>query len=245
MKKNLLISLFLFFAFSCIQAQAQETTQAEASQSGTIVIEKKSNLTAHDQASADQILDNLERLAKDPDASQQIQNQYDDVSNKNRGFIAQVSSFKDGALKLITLNQEEIFVTPDKSTTVIKKGKSATGENLELGDWFAIDDWLVLIGVQNNDLFAPRRIIISSESLAPTVPFVTRGQIKTVTSKKVDVALIGGANEVETFNLSKTVNLVDQNNETLTYKDLTVGAQVLLVGTITDDKKSLQTLRLI
>lgn len=245
MKKNLLISLFLTLISSSVSISAQETSPAATASATEMVIEKKVALNDHDQASAGQILDNLERLAKDPTSSEQIKDQYEDVTNKNRGFIARVTSFKDGALKLSTLTEEEIFITPDKSTTIIKKGQSITGENLDLSKWFSVDDWLVLIGVQNDDVFSPRRIIISSESLEPEKQFVLRGQIKTFTSKKVDVQILGSSTNVETFNLDKTINLTNKDNANLTYKDLSLNAQVILVGTINNDKKSLQTLRLL
>lgn len=245
MKKNLLISLFLTLISSSVSISAQETSPAATASATEMVIEKKVALNDHDQASAGQILDNLERLAKDPTSSEQIKDQYEDVTNKNRGFIARVTSFKDGALKLSTLTEEEIFITPDKSTTIIKKGQSITGENLDLSKWFSVDDWLVLIGVQNDDVFSPRRIIISSESLEPEKQFVLRGQIKTFTSKKVDVQILGSSANVETFNLDKTINLTNKDNANLTYKDLSLNAQVILVGTINNDKKSLQTLRLL
>lgn len=245
MKKNLLISLFFALISSSVSISAQETSPAATASATEMVIEKKVALNDHDQASAGQILDNLERLAKDPTSSEQIKDQYEDVTNKNRGFIARVTSFKDGALKLSTLTEEEIFITPDKSTTIIKKGQSTTGENLDLSKWFSVDDWLVLIGVQNDDVFSPRRIIISSESLEPEKQFVLRGQIKTFTSKKVDVQILGSSTNVETFNLDKTINLTNKDNASLTYKDLSLNAQVILVGTINNDKKSLQTLRLL
>lgn len=245
MTKNLLISLFFALISSTISVSAQETSPAATASATEMVIEKKVALNDHDQASAGQILDNLERLAKDPTSSEQIKDQYEDVTNKNRGFIARVTSFKDGALKLSTLTQEEIFITPDKSTTIIKKGQSTTGENLDLSKWFSVDDWLVLIGVQNDDVFSPRRIIISSESLEPEKQFVLRGQIKTFTSKKVDVQILGSSANIETFNLDKTINLTNKDNANLTYKDLSLNAQVILVGTINNDKKSLQTLRLL
>ena len=113
MKKNLLISFFLTLISSPALIYAQETSTNASTSATEMVIEKKANLSEHDQASASQILDNLERLAKDPTSSEQIKDQYEDVINKNRGFIAQVVSFKDGALKLNTfLNSAPPISTP-------------------------------------------------------------------------------------------------------------------------------------
>ena len=231
--------------FSCAsRVLAQDaTSSADASSSTQIVLEKNA-ATEHDNNSATQILDNLDRLAKNTDQSEQIKEQYDGVSDKNRGFIAQVTSIKDNAFKITTPKEEELFITVDKSTTIVKKGKTTTGENIDLLDWINIDDWLVLIGVQSNDTFSARRIIVSSESLLPEETFVLRAKIKTATSKKVDAQIIG-TDTIETLNFNKTTNLVDSLNETITYKDLQIDMEVFLIGTIENDKKNLQTLRLL
>ncbi|MDO5561635.1 MAG: hypothetical protein Q4G02_02575 [bacterium] len=241
--KNTLLSAFFCASLVFIQAGSSVLAQ-ETTESGDVVIEKKSEISEHDQTATNQILDNLERLAKDPESSEKIKEKYDGVVNKNRGFIAQVTNLKDSALRVQTPNGEDVFITPDKSTTIIKKGKSTTGENLTLSEWFTIDDWLVLIGVQNNDVFSPRRIIIASETPIPEEQFVLRGTMKSSQSKKIEVNILG-QEKSESFTIDKNVNLVNQANETITVKDLTIEAPVLLIGTIKNNKKTLQTLRLL
>lgn len=241
--KNTLLSTFFFANLILFQAGSPVLAQ-ETTESGDVVIEKKTEISTHDQTATNQILDNLERLAKDPESSEKIKEKYDGVVNKNRGFIAQVTNLKDNALRVQTPDKEDVFITPDKSTTIIKKGKSTTGENLTLSEWFTIDDWLVLIGVQNDDVFSPRRIIISSETPIPEEQFVLRGTMKSSQNKKIEVNILG-QEKSESFAIDKNVNLVNQTNETIAVKDLTIEAPVLLVGTIKNDKKTLQTLRLL
>jgi len=233
---------------------AQETiplASPEASTSGDlsinnvdtpIVIEKKS---VGDEETTTAILQNLENLVKDSSQSEQIKDQYDGVSNKTRGFVAQVTSLKDDSFKITLLSGEELLIAPDKSTTIVKKGESITGDKVTLTDWIAIDDWLVLIGIQSGETFQPRRIMVSSDSLAPSTNFVARGRIKVAQTNKLDVEIIGTTATVETFNLTKTTELVNRDDETITYKDLEVGQEVLLIGEQKADAKSLQTLRLL
>lgn len=207
-----------------------------------IIIRKKQEESTE---TANQILQNLDKLSKNQNQAAEIKDKYDDVTAKNRGFVAQVTSLKDDSFKIRTPTGDELSISPDKSTTLIKKGAASSGDNLKLSDWLAIDDWLVLIGVQNGQVFLPRRIIISSESLAPHTNFATRGVIKNLTSSKVEIMPLG-SHVVESFILNKKTTLLDEHQENITYKDLSLGQQVLLVGTIADqDAKQLQTLRVL
>ena len=242
LSKRLLATLFLslmaglFASSSLIYAQEASESSSEREETDEIVITKKDD-TSEENTTV--ILQNLENLVKDSNQSEQIKNQYDGVTSKTRGFVGQITSLKDNSFKINTLNDEELLIA------IVKKGDTVTGDKATLTDWLAIDDWLVLIGVQNGETFQPRRLMVSSDSLAPVETFVSRGVIKNSQSNKIDVQIIGQDSLVETLNLAKTTDLVNSDNETITYKDLTPGSQVLLVGTQKDSKKSLQTLRLL
>lgn len=225
--------------------RAQETAEIDTATSeaqiGTITMEKDNT----SEESTTQILQNLENLVHDDSQSQEIIDQYDDVVSKARGFIGQVSSIKDDSFKISLPDGEELLITPDKSTTIVKNGETVQGDQAQLSEWLVIDDWLVLIGIQNGETFQPRRVMISGESLAPVERFVHRGVIKSATMSKVDVAIAGGDDLVESFALAKSANLVDQDNETIGYKDLKPGMEVLVIGEQKSSAKALQTLRLL
>ncbi len=228
------IIILSLIIFNHAQAQTEEATSSE------ITIEKK----VKKEENTAQILQNLERLAQDSPQKEQIKEQYQDATLRPRGFIAQIVQLRDDTFKILTLDQKELFITPDKSTTIVKKGQSTTGENYTLTDWFAIDDWLVLIGVQNGDIFQPRRILISSESLAPVETFVYRGTIKDLRKDKVDLTFLG-QEEVQSFKIDKSINLVDTHNETVAIADLTPDTPIIAIGTKKSDSLQLQTLRLL
>lgn len=245
MRKKTLITLplaVLLLTFASAGLVLAQTPQEASGSDKEIIIRKKQEESTE---TATQILQNLEKLSKNQHQAAEIKDKYDDVTAKNRGFVAQVTSLKDDSFKIRTPAGEELSISPDKSTTIIKKGSMANGDNLKLSTWLAIDDWLVLIGVQNGQVFLPRRIIISSESLAPLKNFASRGVIKNITSNKVEIMPLG-SQTVESFNLNKQTTLLDEHQENIAPKNLNLGQQVLLVGTIDDkDEKQLQTLRVL
>jgi len=195
------------------------------------------------QESTTQILQNLENLVNDNSQSEEIKSQYDDVVSKARGFIGQVISIKDDSFKISLPNGADLLITPDKSTTIVKNGDSVRGNEAQMSEWLEVDDWLVMIGIQNGETFQPRRIMVSGESLAPAERFVRRGVVKTCTASKVDVQ-IAGQDVVETLQLTKSTALLDQNNETISYKDIAKDSEVIIIGEQKNAAKSLQTLRL-
>ena len=197
------------------------------------------------EESTSQILQNLENLVRDDSQSEEIINQYDDVISKARGFIGQVSSLKDDAFKITLIGGEELLIAPDKSTVIVKNGETTPGHQAQLSELLAVDDWLVIIGIQNGEVFQPRRIMISGESLAPSERFVHRGQVKNSQSNKIEVQITGEDSLVESYSLAKSTQLVDRDNETITYKDVKAGLEVLVIGEQKGTAKTLQTLRLL
>ncbi len=208
---------------------------------GTITMEKD----ATTQQNTTQILQNLENLVHDDSQSVEIISQYDDVVSKARGFIAQVSNIKDDSFKISLPEGGDLLITPDKSTTIVKNGDSVRGDQAQMSEWLEVDNWLVLIGIQNGETFQPRRIMVSGESLAPAERFVHAGVVKNITAAKVDVAITGEGETVETYQLTKSTALLDQNNETITHKEIEKQAPVLVIGELKNTAKSLQTLRLL
>ncbi|MBQ6450075.1 hypothetical protein IJJ08_04225 [bacterium] len=201
--------------------------------------------TSVSEESTSQILQNLENLVRDDNQSEEIINQYDDVISKARGFIGQVSGLKDDAFKITLIGGEELLIAPDKSTVIVKNGETTPGNQAQLSELLAVDDWLVIIGIQNGEVFQPRRIMVSGESLAPSERFVHRGQVKNSQSNKIEVQITGEDNLVESYPLAKSTQLVDQDNETITYKDVKPGLEVLVIGEQKGTAKTLQTLRLL
>ena len=234
-----------FFLLSLLLAMATSVKAQEATESAVVItLEKVTDASDESEENATQILRNLENLVRDSDQSEQIKTQYDGVTSKARGFVGQVTSLKEDSFKIVTPSGEELLIAPDKSTVLVKKGEAVTGDSVKLAEWVAVDDWLVLIGIQSGETFQPRRVLVSSDSLEPSETFVARGIIKTSQKNKLDIEIVG-ENAVETFNLTKAMNLVDQDNETITTKDLSPGASVLLIGKMVKKKRDLQTVRLL
>jgi hypothetical protein len=249
-KKRKILTVGLFFlsvalhSTTPVVAQVEIATESasQATPETTLTIEKK---VATEIEVTNVVLDNLERLARNQERVQEVNTKYDGVTNKTRGFIAQVTYVKDDSLEIVTLSDEKHFIVPDKSTAIVKKGQPIAGGEYVLTETFAVDDWLVVIGIQSGTNFSPRRILISSESLAPKKHFVLRGSIKSATSSKLDI-LLSGTDTIESFTINKSSNLVNPDNETVAVKDLTPDANVLVIGSEKEGgSRLLETLRLL
>ena len=242
----MLVLITLFWAWPVRAQEASDAANMMSDDSEpeieTISFTKDTSVS---EESTSQILQNLENLVRDDNQSEEIINQYDDVISKARGFIGQVSSLKDDAFKITLINGEELLIAPDKSTVIVKNGETTPGHQAQLSELLAVDDWLVIIGIQNGEVFQPRRIMVSGESLAPSERFVHRGRVKNSQSNKIEVQITGEDSLVESYQLTKSTQLVDQDNETITYKDVKAGLEVMVIGEQKGTAKTLQTLRLL
>lgn len=237
MKKSLILLLLCTFGFSVFrqpaQAQSEEADSAASSSSTVIQItreEASPNATDHERAGAMAILRNLERLAGDSEQKERLGSAYEEVAEKNRGFIARVVGVKDQSIRVST-SKGEIFLVPDKSTTLVKKSETVTADMVTLAEWFEIDDWLVVIGVENGETFAPRRIVSSPESLEAPEQFMQRFNVKTVQKTKLEAIPSG---ETAAQNLLITAKTVFQNADgsELDLSDLPKETLVVAMGTV-------------
>lgn len=212
--------------------------------------ETKNDSPASDSADEKaQMLENLERLTREKDANEQTRDLYNDVGAKKRGFVAQVVSIKDKTVKVANLDQTEQFLTFDKSTSLISSGKETTADMVDIADWIDIEDWLVVIGVEEDDAFAPRRILISSVDLAPKSKIVKIGTVDTITKTKLTLKTVGNGEEEDAETLELVINnktvLENDQKETLKITEFKSGDQVMVSGIEGAASNTAKTIRLI
>ena len=175
------------------------------------------------------LLDNLERLTRQKEESETLKDLYADLNVKKRGYIAQVISIKDKTVRVKSLDGTEQFLTFDKSTTLIRKGQETTADQVEAADWLNIDDWIVVIGVEEDDQFLPRRILVSSVSLEPKPKIVRIGTVAAINSTKLSFIPRGGES-VEEVKVSRNTIFQDRNGETIKAAQVKVDQSILVTG---------------
>lgn len=191
------------------------------------------------------MLENLERLTREKDQTETLKNIYDDVSAKKRGFIAQVVSLKDKTVKVQTIDQTELFLTFDKSTSLIRTGREATADTIEIPEWIDIDDWLVVIGVTEDEIFSPRRVLISTVNLAPKKKIVQIGNLASITRTKLSYKLTRDPETALEITINTNTVLEDNAGNPLKITDFDENDQILVIGLEGTNSTTAKTIRLI
>lgn len=220
------------------QDETSEPTIIEISKDGSEQIQA----TSKNKEGAQAILQNLERLASDEANKETIISNYEDIGEKRRGFIAQVTSTKDESLRIQSRSGEEFFLAPDQSTTVVRKTEIVTADKIKLSEWFTVDDWLVVIGVEDDGVFLPRRIMISSVSLEPEEQFVERGLVRTLQKTKLELTP-SGSDQALSFVVDASTSFQNVDGSDLTLNDFSKEDQVIVVATGSETKKTARIVR--
>ncbi|MCL2110517.1 hypothetical protein FWH30_02985 [Microgenomates group bacterium] len=212
-----LISLILTLFICALPLYAQEDADLEATESGDV---QKRNPT---------LLDNLEKITRQIESNAQLKDIYTDLNIKKRGFIAQVTNIRDKTIRVRDLNDSEQFLTFDKSTVIIRKGQESSADQIALDEWMEIDDWIVVIGVEEDSQFFPRRILISSTSLLPKEKIVKLGTLGLITSAKLSY-LPQGTDTMEEIKITRQTTFQDQDAQAIKSTDLNSDTPILVVG---------------
>ncbi|MBD3279587.1 MAG: hypothetical protein GF390_02645 [Candidatus Pacebacteria bacterium] len=166
----------------------------------------------------------------------QIKGTIDDLSQKSYGFIAQVQRLTEETITVENQDGTQILAIDDQVTLV------KDGQEIELTK-VAVDDWLIIMGYQEDAEFNPKRIVVSSESLRPSPHLVMFGTIKSLSRSKLDLEPRQKQNETEVLSLtlSQNIEFQDLQGETSQTSLFTEGLQVLVVGYQNEDGEQIIT----
>jgi hypothetical protein len=208
--KKFYLALIFFFVFVLTQplvhAQA-DSTEPEASSAATPSLQER-----------------VLRVAKEKYSD--VKGAIDQLSVQKKGFIGQIER----------VTQESLTITNTKGTEVIPFDESVTllKANQEIDiDQVAVGDWLVVMGIVQDEIFTPKRILVSSESLRPKQHLVNIGTIVEQDSQQIKILSRQG-NEV-TLDLSKQTEFQDHDGQTAQSSDFIADLQVLVVGFQVED----------
>lgn len=192
------------------------------------------------------LLGNLEKIAaEEGEANEDMKEVYEQMESKKTGFIAQVLSIKDKTVKVKDPQNGEKFLTFDKSTILVNGNSQENADSADLAKWLEVDDWLVVIGVVENETFLPRRILISSTNLAPKSKFVRLGTFKSLSSNTLTF-IPKNSEQEETLTVGRNTDYQDSAGKDIKTREFTEGAEILVVGiTPASGKTTANTLRLL
>jgi hypothetical protein len=179
-----------------------------------------------------QLKERIQRIVEEN--SDQIKGVIDQLSYQKRGFIGRVERVTQESLTLENRKGTQI-ISIDEKVTLLKSNQEISIDDV------AVDDWLVVMGVIEDDTFSPKRILVSSTSLRPKNHFVIIGTITDQSNGELN--LLSRQSEELSFDINKKTQYQDQDGETGSSKEFIKDLQVLVVGYEDDSGKNATTIR--
>jgi hypothetical protein len=178
---------------------------------------------------------NLERIRRIvEEKGDQIKGVIDQISQQKRGFIGQIQRITEESITLTNRRGTQV-VTLSGEVTMLKAGKEIKIEDVAVGDW------VLVLGLIKDEIFTPKRILVSTASLRPKDHFVELGTITAL--NRSEISILSRQNEAITINLNKKTAFEDRQGEKASSQDFIEDIQVLIVGYQDDEGKTATTVR--
>lgn len=152
----------------------------------------------------------------------------DSDSNPERlVWIGTVSSLQDGGFELRTPGQTLLVSVTDATQIISRQGQAVTLEDI------IVDGPTLVLGARNNqDVISALKIELLTELPSSTNKSITIGVVESVTSRAVTVltSLVSDAVSYQFTRNSALLSNFSDNPDSLEYRDLDEGMQVLLIS---------------
>lgn len=158
---------------------------------------------------------------------EQIKGVIEKISQRPRGFIGEVDRISEESLTI--KNSKGVQILPiDESTEILKNSESIDLSEIE------IENWVVVMGIESQDSFTVKRILVSEDSLSLREYFVELGTIKDISSNSITLSPRSQDETIE-YDLTKSTIYQDLNGNEIENDLLEEESQVLIVGYKTDE----------
>lgn len=222
MKNKIFIALLLltFLALPYNKALAQEGTEATQA--------------AQEEQSTKNLKTRIEKVVQEK--REQIKGVIEKITLQKRGFIGEVQRISAESLTVKNSKGVEILAVDPDEVEILKNNKSINIDDI------AIENWVVIMGLQDKDTFVVKRILVSDKSLSNKEYFVILGTVKSITSSKVNV---DPRNDEQTisYKIGSSIDYQDLNGNEIENSQIEEESQALVVGYKTDDGNIATTIR--
>lgn len=215
-----IITLLISFHLSVANANAQENSE-------------ESTNSAQEQTTKN-LKSRIEKVVQEK--REQIKGVIEKIYQKERGFVAQVQRISENSLTIKNSKGIQILSIDPEKVTILKNNKK-----IELSE-IAIENWVVVMGVEEQDNFTVFRILVSEDSLYPKDYLVMLGSVTSIEKSSLQINP-RNATEPISFNLGKNTKYQDLNGEEIQINQLEEESQVLIVGYKTENELTAVTIR--
>lgn len=197
------------------------------------------SVLAQEATSSPQTTQNLkeriERIVEEK--KDQIKGIINNLDSTKQGFIGQVTRISEETVTLKTNKATKIL--PINNQVELLRGTTA----MKLSD-VAVDNWLVVMGIIEDDNFKPIRILVSTEDIRPKSYLVTLGTITDSDRNSFTITPRDNPEPVKIFTNTKTV-FEDLRGTVIARAKVETDTQALMIAYDDDGDKIAQRIRVL
>lgn len=244
-----LCTVFCIFAFACFALLiSPDTLQATSLDSTTLSIKTATKSTiisspakqASGSASGSatvttqNLRERIERIVEEK--REQIKGVLTEISISQRGVVGAVQRVTEESITIRTHKGTEIIPLTNTAYTVelVKANKTITTTDIAVGDW------LLALGVFEDDSFQPVRVLVSENSLRPRTRSIQIGSIATLTKTSIAIDSRNGSGQVS-YTINKDTKYQDLSGEEIAITDIEESMQAIVAGYIVENTSATTT----
>lgn len=233
------LRIFCLFVFASLATVRFPTTLHATSLDSTTLSVKtatKSSVTqtaaktASDSATVttQNLRERIERIVEEK--REQIKGVLTEISITQRGIIGAVQRVTEESITIRTHKGTEIIPLTNTSYPVelVKANKAIKTTDIAVGDW------LLALGVFEDDSFQPVRVLVSEKSLRPRTRSISIGSIATLSRTSISIDSRDGSGQV-TYTINKDTKYQDLSGEDLVIADIEESMQAIVAGYIVEN----------
>jgi len=183
------------------------------------------------EAATESLKDRIDRILE---TRQEKLRELEQSGQRRRAFIGEVQRITERTVTLHNRRGNQSF-TVNTDVVLLKGGKTATIDDIAVGDW------LCVIGFSDKETVQPQIVIISSTPLQPEQLDTMIGTIKSVSRTQIVVTDPKGSER--TFSIVRTTAFEDVDGEVSKLGNLETETQVIVVSETSGSQSSAVTIR--
>lgn len=212
---------------SLVESASQAASEAVGEIADTI-----DEITASESAA----IENIKKVIEKNISTDKVKEAFVQVFRQKRGVIGQVTRVTENMITLSSADTTIIVSTTD-ATTIVE------GTN-ELGvEDIAVDDWLSVVGFDDDGTFEPVEITVLEEDPYPQDVVTVIGSIETIEDNNITVVSRKNSNTIA-FTITDSSRIEDATGKELTADELQEDLTCLVVAQKEDDDTAIKHLRL-
>jgi len=234
-KRWLMLIAFALFASLSISLPVSAANNTSAQSATETQIEESSDgqsATSSSQEDLSETTKNLrERIERIVEEKRdQIKGVLTEIDAVRRGTVGEIQRVTEDSITIRSRTGTEIIPLSNTlyPVTITKAGKTVKVSEIAVGNW------LLALGVIEDDDFQPIRLQISEDSLRPATRSVAIGTLDEIERAAITISARDGSGQV-TYTTNKNTIYQDISGEEITAQDLEVEMQVVAAGIISDE----------